>query len=277
MPEHERIEPPGRAHLRDADGYTPPIYWFASSPSYADVVRRYWLPVWSMPDGTTTAQRVLQYPVCLIVVAHDYATFVGPSTGLSIRHLSGSGWALGAMLQPAAGAVLLGAPVTSVVDVTLPLQDVPGLAGAALVERVRTAVHGQPGDPARQQTAVAAVEEALQGLLPVDEEGLLVNKIVEYVESESDVVRVGQVCERFDLSERSLQRLAAKRIGLSPKWLIQRRRLHEAAELLASAKPLALAGVAAGLGYADQSHFTRDFRTVTGLTPGAYAAEPRDT
>ncbi len=180
------------------------------------------------------------------------------------------------MLQPAAGTVLLGAPVSSVVDVVMPLQDVPGLAGAALVERVRTAVHGQPGDPARQQTAVSAVEDALHGLLPVDEEGQLVNKIVEYVETESDVVRVGQVCERFDLSERSLQRLAAKRIGLSPKWLIQRRRLHEAAELLASAKPLALARVAAGLGYADQSHFTRDFRTVTGLTPGAYAAEPRD-
>ncbi len=91
MSEHERIEPPGRAHLRDAEGYSPPIHWFASSPSFADVVRRYWLPVWSMPDGTTTAQRVLQYPVCLIVVAHDYATFVGPSTGLSIRRLSGSG------------------------------------------------------------------------------------------------------------------------------------------------------------------------------------------
>ena len=48
------------------------------------------------------------------------------------------------------------------------------------------------------------------------------------------IERVSQDCEKFGLSERSLQRLTARRIGLSPKWLIQRRRLHEAAGLLAA-------------------------------------------
>jgi AraC-like DNA-binding protein len=57
---------------------------------------------------------------------------------------------------------------------------------------------------------------------------------------------------------------------------VQRRRLHEAAERLSSAEPPDLARVAVDLGYADQAHFTRDFRTVTGLTPGEYAAEPHD-
>ncbi|MEP6814056.1 MAG: helix-turn-helix domain-containing protein [Marmoricola sp.] len=276
MPSHERIDPTERAHLRDAEGYSPPIFRFAPSEAMADAVRRYWMPVWSMPDGAATVQRVLQYPVCLIVIEKSYALLVGPTTGLSTRELTGSGWALGTMLQPAAGSLLLDGPLTELVDQAVPLETVPGLAGAALVESVRAVVGDQPEDGVRQQVAIAAVEKALAGLLPVDDEGLLVNMIVEYVESESDVVRVGQVCTRFDLSERSLQRLAAKRIGLSPKWLIQRRRLHEAAELLAAAGPLDLAGVAAGLGYADQAHFTRDFRTVTGLTPGAYAAEPRN-
>lgn len=87
--------------------------------------------------------------------------------------------------------------------------------------------------------------------------------------------RVGQVCEKFAITERTLQRLTARRIGLSPKWLIRRRRLHEAAERLADRDRPDLARVAADLGYADQAHFIRDLRAVTGLTPGEFAAEPR--
>lgn len=177
-------------------------------------------------------QRVLQYPVCLIVVEPSSALLVGPSTGLSTRELTGSGWALGTMLQPAAGAMLLGGPVSDLTDRAIRLDAVPGLDGSALTTRVRQLLDGDP-----------------------------------------EVHRVGQVCTRFDLSERSLQRLTARRTGLTPKWLIQRRRLHEAAERLASPDPPDLAQVAADLGYADQAHFTRDFRTVTGLTPGEYAAE----
>jgi AraC-like DNA-binding protein len=122
---------------------------------------------------------------------------------------------------------------------------------------------------------VLLMEDALRALPPVDEEGLLVNAIVEYVEGDTDVQRVSQVCEKFAISERSLQRLTARRIGLGPKWLIQRRRLHEAAERLRGPEPPDLARVAADLGYSDQAHFTRDFRTVTGLTPGEFAGEPR--
>ncbi len=162
-------------------------------------------------------------------------------------------------------------------DRAVPLADAAGLDGASLEADVRAAVGDDPDDRDRQQAAVAAVETALAGLLPVDEEGELVNAVVEYVEGDSTVQRVGQVCEKFAITERSLQRLTARRIGLSPKWLVQRRRLHEAAERLAGEERPDLARVAADLGYADQAHFGRDFRAVTGLTPGEFAAEPRPT
>ncbi len=263
------IDPTERAHLLDASGYTPPIHRFAPSPELADVVRRYWMPVWSLPDGRVSVQRVLQYPVCLIVVSADYALLVGPSTGLSTQELTGSGWALGTMLQPAAGAALVGGSVDQLTDRAVPLPD------EALVGRIREAIGDDPHDPDRQQTGVAAVEESLAALLPVDDEGRLVNAIVEYVEGDQQVQRVGQVCDKFSITERTLQRLTARRIGLSPKWLIQRRRLHEAAERLRDTDRPDLARVAADLGYADQAHFGRDWRAVTGVTPGEFAAEPR--
>jgi AraC-like DNA-binding protein len=272
---NRRIDPTERAHLLDASGYTPPIHRFAPSPELAGVVRRYWMPVWSLPEGHRSVQRVLQYPVCLLVIAHDYALLVGPSTGLSTQELSGSGWALGTMLQPAAGSAVSGGSVDALTDRTVPLDQAPGLDGAALEAAVRQAVSDDPDDRQRQQAAVAVVESALGGLLPVDEEGELVNAVVEYVEGDSDVRRVGQVCEKFAIGERSLQRLTARRIGLTPKWLIQRRRLHEAAERLSGEERPDLAAVAADLGYADQAHFGRDFRAVTGLTPRRFAQEPR--
>ena len=104
-----------------------------------------------------------------------------------------------------------------------------------------------PNDPECRRASAAVLDDALRAWLPVDEEGLLVNAIVEAVETEPDIGQLAQVCQRFAITERSLQRLLRRRIGLSPKWLIQRRRLHEASERLRSG-PGDLAGVAHDLG-----------------------------
>jgi AraC-like DNA-binding protein len=264
-----------RAHLRDRRGFSPPVHRLVPSPDLADHVRRYWLPVWSLPPGEVTVQRVLAYPVCQLVVTDAYATLVGPTSGLSTQELTGSGWAVGAMLQPAAGTLVAGRTVDQLVDQRLPLTEVTGLAGEALTDDVRRTVGDAADDPDVRMRAVLVLEEALRALPAVDAEGRLVNAIVEYVEGDSSVQRVSQVCEKFAITERSLQRLTARRIGLGPKWLIQRRRLHEVAERLRGAEPPDLARVAADLGYSDQAHLTRDFRQVTGVTPGEFAGEPR--
>ena len=264
-----------RAHLRDERGFSPPVHRLVPSPDLADLVRRYWCPVWSLPPGEVTVQRVLAYPVCQLVVTDSYATLVGPSSVLTTRELSGSGWAVGVMMQPAAGTLLAGRSVDQLVDQMLPLGEVPGLAGDRLTDGVRRVVGESAADPDVRMQAVLVFEDALRTLPAVDEEGLLVNAIVEYVEGDPSVRRVSQVCEKFAITDRSLQRLTARRIGLGPKWLIQRRRLHEVAERLRGPEPPDLATVAADLGYSDQAHLTRDFRTVTGLTPGEFAGEPK--
>jgi AraC-like DNA-binding protein len=275
MSEPRPIEHLERAHLRDERGFSPPVHRLVPSPDLADLVRRYWLPVWSLPEGEVTVQRVLQYPVCLLVVTSDYATLVGPTSELSTRELTGSGWAVGVLLQPAAGTLVSGRSVDQLADQVLPITEAAGLDGARLTDDVRRVVGDAAADPDVRMQAVLVMEEALRTLPPVDEEGLLVNAIVEYVEGDTEVQRVSQVCEKFAISERSLQRLTARRIGLGPKWLIQRRRLHEVAERLRGPEPPDLARVAADLGYSDQAHLTRDFRRVTGLTPGEFAGEPR--
>jgi AraC-like DNA-binding protein len=82
---------------------------------------------------------------------------------------------------------------------------------------------------------------------------------------------VDDITERFGLTARTLQRLFQRYVGVSPKWVLRRYRLHEAAAALAREQHRPWADVAADLGYFDQSHFIRDFTAAIGLTPGAYA------
>ena len=240
------------------------------------MVRRYWFPVWSLPAGESTTQRVLQYPVCLLVIAHDYAHLVGPRRGLSTTTLTGCGWALGVMMQPAAGSALWPAGVPDLIDASVPLTQASLVPSTPLIAELRGIVGGRASDPEVRRRAVTRLDEVLaEALPPADGEGEIVNAIVDHVETDPEVVRVSQVCDKFSITERTLQRLLGRRVGMGPKRLIQRRRLHEAAGALAGPERPTLAAVAARLGYADQAHFHRDFQSATGLTPATYAAEPR--
>ena len=82
--------------------------------------------------------------------------------------------------------------------------------------------------------------------------------------------RVDQLSAASRMSARSLQRLFADYVGVSPKWVMRRARLHEAAERADSGEPVDWASLAADLGYADQAHLTRDFTVTIGVSPTRY-------
>ncbi len=265
---HDAIE---RAHLRAPDDRSHTMHRYGPPADLAPLVQRFWIPVWSVPPGTESTQHVLQYPVALLVVAPDYARFYGVVTGLSATTLSGDGWAVGAMLTPAAGSLVAGGPMDAHTDRHV---DMSTVLDAGVAERVRAAMAPDPHAVEGHRAAMAAYAEALRPLLPVDAEGELVDRVVALVESRPDLLRVAQLCEETGLDERTLQRLVKRRLGLTPKWLVQRRRLQEAADRLRHGDG-SLAETAAVLGYADQAHFARDWTRVTGTTPGRFAASHR--
>ncbi len=91
------------------------------------------------------------------------------------------------------------------------------------------------------------------------------------------MTRVETVAEQFGLGIRKLQRLFLNYVGVSPKWVIQRYRLIEAAERMreATTNLLDFAKLAVDLGYADQSHLIRDFKVLVGMTPAKYGESLR--
>ncbi len=71
------------------------------------------------------------------------------------------------------------------------------------------------------------------------------------------------------MSVRAFERAFTAEYGLSPQRYLRRLRLQIASRRLVATRET-LAGIAAGCGFADQSHFTREFRRLTGMTPGRY-------
>lgn len=260
-----------RAHLKEPGDSSHAMYRYEPNAEFDGFLQRFWIPVWSVPPGEEAPQRVLQYPVCLLVITGEYARFYGVVSGLSTTRLTGNGWAVGLMLAPAAGFLLARGSVAAYTDRYVDVTKILGRDGARLVERVRGAMAPDPHSTDGHHSAMAACAAALRPLTPVDREGELVNRLVAYVDENNEVLRVAQLRDAFDLTERTLQRLVRRRLGLTPKWLIQRRRLQEAVERLRH-QPTTTGTVAALLGYADQAHFIRDFSRIMSTTPGEFAA-----
>ncbi|HET8992282.1 MAG TPA: AraC family transcriptional regulator [Rhodococcus sp. (in: high G+C Gram-positive bacteria)] len=263
-------QPIERAHLNDPTDTSSRVFRYPASSDLAALMRRYWIPVWSVPEGQDSVQRVLQYPVCLAVVAEDYARFYGITSGLSRTTLAGDGWAVGVMFTPAAGHLLTRTPVAAFTDRFVDLSEVFGDSSTRLAGSVRAAMADAPRSPESHRVSMDLFDDMLRPFATIDDEGHLINEVVAFVEDNPDVLRVEQVRDEFGLSERALQRLVHRRIGLTPKWLIQRRRLQEAAGRLRE-RATPLAEMAALLGYADQPHFVRDFAKVVGMTPAVFA------
>ena len=76
------------------------------------------------------------------------------------------------------------------------------------------------------------------------------------------------VAERIDLSTRQLDRLFASELNMSFSRHYRRIRLERARELLAHSA-LRLSEIALACGFANASHFSRDYKAMFGATPGA--------
>jgi AraC-like DNA-binding protein len=85
-------------------------------------------------------------------------------------------------------------------------------------------------------------------------------------------LRVERIAESLDVTSRHLERLFRTQVGYPPKLLARIFRARRAKKLLAARPGLPLSDIAYDLGYADQAHFTREFKSVIGLTPASYRA-----
>ena len=228
-------------------------------PAASALVSWFWIPQWDLPDGVPSRQPVLGYPAANLVVEPGGVTLWGATTRASERVLHGRGWAVGALLRPAALSRLTASPSDLVDDhVTF---DAP-----ALHEAVSAVM------PDEHAAALAAADWLTQWVGEPTPEARLANEMADLLMSSPDILRVEDAAARLRVSVRTLQRLAHRTVGVSPAAIIRRRRLQEAAQRVREDPGASLAAVAAELGYADQAHLANDFRAVLGFTASDYRA-----
>lgn len=230
-------------------------------------IEHYWIVRYDLRGQAPYTQTVLSHPSVNLAFEHDpdgrRALVYGIPRRPFQRTLQDAGHVLGIKFLPGGFYPFHQQPVSALFGQTL--------EAASLFDQDWATRSAQVLD-ARSDRAMAEQAEQwlLQRLPAVDAQAREAGEIVRTLREDQQFVSVEQVCTRFHLSMRQLQRTFSKYIGVSPKWVLKRYRLQEAAELLAHNPDMRLADLAIQLHYYDQAHFIRDFTTHLGQSPSRY-------
>ncbi len=237
-------------------------------------VENHWALRWDLPEGRFFTSEVLPHPTCSLTL--ELGTHPRPAlppgerlvvTGVCTRRFGvevrGHGRVLGLRFRPGGLAALTGRPATGWADRSVPAH---GLLPDALAARLDDPALA--ADPARWRAEAEAGLAALDPGPDARYDELL--HVVGAMLEDRSLVTVADVARRHATSVRSLQRLFARYVGVGPKWVLARYRMHDVLATLDAGYEGTLTELAPRFGWYDQAHFTRDFTALVGVTPGAY-------
>lgn len=224
----------------------------------------------------------------LIIALHDAAyTWRGNSSGAAsatwthgIVHgpqrsyfLSGpkpAGAIAGVSFRCGAAAAVLGVPMNELTDRHIPLDDL--WAGCARSLRQRLLETAEP------LALLRTLERELTWRLtrPHPLHPAIALALADPVQGWG-FTRIAHVQRQTGYSPKHFIALFRGAVGLTPKHYFRLKRFALALHAMAGGAATTFADLAASLGYADQPHFTREFRGFAGITPAQYRPRAPDS
>lgn len=246
------------------------IFGLERTPPPADlahVLDFHWIVTWDLRGHPPYRSQVMTHPAVHLVFEPGAAAVFGVHRRRYDRVLSDRGWAVGTKFLPGGFARFADRPVSALTDGVFELEALFGDDGAALVRTT-----AQLEEPAAKLVPLHAF---LRERLPAgrDPAAELVGAVVADMRTAPPGTTVADIAARHHVSTRTLQRLFRSHVGVGPKWVLQRYRLHDAIEQLAGRRDTDWTQLALDLGYFDHAHFIADFRAVVGRSPSEYEAE----
>ncbi len=188
------------------------------------MIEHHWLVSWDLPDGQAYSSEVLPHPSVHLVFEPTGAAVYGVNRDRYVRRLSGTGWALGTKFHPGGFHPFARGPVSTLTDRVLDLGELFGADGTQLEQRCLALQ--RPAD------ALGQVQGFLRARLPADHADdadlRLVRQLTDAMAAAAPGARVAEIADRYGVSVRTVQRLFSEYVGVGPKWVLQRYRLHEA-------------------------------------------------
>lgn len=204
---------------------------------------------------------------CVDILWRDGRLYVvGPDVVAAHPQLTPGAQVLGARFQPGAARAWLGVPLGEMVGTAVELDAVLGPQARRMAARLNDVGHGDA-----QQRVFA---QALAGL-PRSTGGrhAVAARVFGQVRAGgSDLAAIGSALQ---VSTRSLRRLCHEQFGYGPKMLERILRLQRFLALARARPGDGLAGLAADVGYADQSHLSREVRALAGIGAAQLCAQWR--
>lgn len=233
----------------------------APDPALKDYIEQYWHVTWDLGMGVDHLQQNLPDPTMHLTFEQDGIWLYGPVTSRFEVTLSGKGMISGVKFRAGALTDLLGVNSRACVDVKLPAEAVM----PDVMKLVQKAARQNFPDKCQQMDAFFNQLAGRQGR---SEGYFLCQNLLDYITQNPDVRQVDQLAAQFQVSVRKIQRLFYQYIGLSPKWVIRKYRMHDVLRLLEQGA--VYQDIIHDLGYYDQSHFIKDFKLFTGKSPSKY-------
>jgi AraC-like DNA-binding protein len=239
---------------------------YPPSPALAPFVDYYWTVRWDLRGQPPHEQAILPHPTVNLAFEAPGATVHGVDRKIFTRRIAEEGRALGVRFRPGGFRPFYGRSVAALNDRVVPASSIFGPAADEACAAVMA-------DGTDDEAMVAAAQELLLGCrMAADPLAERVAGIVGRITADQGLRRVAALTEVTGMTERRLQRLFAEYVGVPPKWVMRRARLHEAALRAEAGADVDWAALALDLGYADQAHLVRDFTATLGVSPARYAS-----
>ncbi|BBH23037.1 AraC family transcriptional regulator [Paenibacillus baekrokdamisoli] len=229
-------------------------------------VKHFWVVSWDLTGQEPYSQDVIPNPCVNLIIENNRTGIFGASTDKYSHSLKEKGLVFGAKFKPGGFYPFIKRPVSQLMNNPMNVKDIFDIDASTLEKMILS--------QEEEGTMVELAERFIQQKLPErDSNIILVNQVIDRIIEDQEITKVDHICQRFKMNKRKLQRLFDQYVGVSPKWVIKLYRLQHAAGQMDTDHNHDWLKLSMDLGYYDQSHFIKDFKTIIGKTPDEYVRQ----